>query len=481
MEKRTSVKSNYIYNLIYNIMNLIVPLITAPYTSRVLGADKIGIYSYTYALISTVIMVGALGSATYGQREIAGAGDNKKERSFLFWEIACIKGFFMILLSALFLLYSVRDDYFIYYLIEIPFLVAAVFDISWLFQGLEKFKYIAVRNMIVRAAGVVLLLLLVKKPDDLVIYLLIIGLSQLLGNLSMWHYLRENVYRLSIRKEMIGKHFRGLLVYFIPSVAYQIYAVLDKAMLGWIVGSEYENGYYEQAHKIINMTVGVFTAYTVVMRSRMTYLFARKDYDQIHKNMVRSSNVIALLVFPMSFGLAALAEGMVPWFFGEGYDAVVGLLLIFSPIFIFMGYNHLIGTHLLTPSGRQPKSNVGQLLAALANVIMNAILIPKLYSAGAAIASVISEFIIAAVYYWWVRKEFAFRIIVFTAYKKLIAAAGMFVVLYFVTQRLSVGILSSFLEILIGAAIYGGFLILLRDKFVLENGEVILRKVKRRR
>lgn len=480
MEKRNSVKSNYIYNLIYNVMNLIVPLITAPYTSRVLGADKIGIYSYTYALISTVIMIGALGSATYGQREIAGAGENKKERSALFWEIAFIKGTVMVLLSVLFLLYSARDHYFIYYLIEIPFLAAAVFDISWLFQGLEKFKYIAVRNMIVRAAGVVLLLLFVKKPDDLIIYLLIIGLSQLLGNLSMWPYIRGNVYKPFVRKEMIGKHFRGLLVYFIPSVAYQIYAVLDKAMLGWLVGSEYENGYYEQAHKIINMTVGVFTAYTVVMRSRMTYLFAKKEYEQINRNMVKSSNIIALLVFPMSFGLAALAKGMVPWFFGEGYDAVTDLLLVFSPIFIFMGYNHLIGTHLLTPSGRQPKSNVGQILAAFANIIMNAILIPKLYSIGAAIASVISEFIIAAVYYWWVRKEFAFSIIISTAYKKLIAAAGMFAVLHFVTQRLSVGIVNSFLEIFIGAAVYGICLILLRDKFVLENGGAILRKIMRR-
>ncbi len=468
MEKRTSVTKNYIYNLLYNILNILVPLVTAPYTARVLGADRIGIYSRTYAVISMVIMTGALGSAAYGQKEIAGARDDIRLRSNLFGEIVLIKGAFTAFVTLVFLLGASDSRDYPFYLIQSPFLIAAMIDISWFFQGIEKFKYIAVRNMCVRIAGVILLLLFVKSPGDLWKYLLIIGGSQLFGNLSMWPYIRGNIIKPHIRFRHIPLHIRGLTVYFIPSISYQIYAVLDKAMLGWIVGSDYENGYYEQAHKIVNMAVSVITAYTVVMRSRMSFLYAEFNKKAIQDNLKRSANIIALLAFPMSFGLLALARGVVPWFFGDGYEKVTTILCVLSPIFICMGYSHMMGTHILTPSGRQGKSNVGQCTAAGVNVMLNACLIPYLNSIGAAIASVCSELIIVFIYYWMVRKELSFEMLVSAAYKKVIAALIMFFILWNITKLFSAGVFSSFLEVLIGIMVYASALILLRDKFVTE-------------
>lgn len=478
MANRTSVTKNFIYNLLYNILNILVPLVTAPYTARVLGADKIGIYSRTYAVISMVIMIGALGSATYGQKEIASARDDIRLRSNLFNEIALIKGLFTILVTLVFLLGSWGSSDFQYYLIQIPFLIAAIVDISWFFQGIEKFKYIAIRNMCVRIAGVILLLLLVKSPGDLWKYLLIIGGSQLLGNLSMWPYLRGNIVKTNIRLQSIPMHIRGLIVYFIPSISYQIYAVLDKVMLGWIVGSDYENGYYEQANKIVNMAISVVTAYTVVMRSRMSFLYAAGNKQEIQDNLRKSANIIALLVFPMSFGLFALAKGVVPWFFGEGYDRVTEILYVFSPIFICMGYSHMMGTHILTPSGQQGKSNVGQCAAAGVNVVLNACLIPFLNSMGAAIASVLSELTIVFIYYWMVRKELSLKMLLSAAYKKIIAAGIMFLVLWNLTKSFSVSMVSSFLEVLIGIVVYGFVLVVLQDKFAKEMIHKVLNREK---
>lgn len=478
MANRTSVTKNFIYNLLYNILNILVPLVTAPYTARVLGADKIGIYSRTYAVISMVIMIGALGSATYGQKEIASARDDIRLRTNLFNEIALIKGLFTILVTLVFLLGSWGSSDFQYYLIQIPFLIAAIVDISWFFQGIEKFKYIAIRNMCVRIAGVILLLLLVKSPGDLWKYLLIIGGSQLLGNLSMWPYLRGNIVKTNIRLQSIPMHIRGLIVYFIPSISYQIYAVLDKVMLGWIVGSDYENGYYEQANKIVNMAISVVTAYTVVMRSRMSFLYAAGNKQEIQDNLRKSANIIALLVFPMSFGLFALAKGVVPWFFGEGYDRVTEILYVFSPIFICMGYSHMMGTHILTPSGQQGKSNVGQCAAAGVNVVLNACLIPFLNSMGAAIASVLSELTIVFIYYWMVRKELSLKMLLSAAYKKIIAAGIMFLVLWNLTKSFSVSMVSSFLEVLIGIVVYGFVLVVLQDKFAKEMIHKVLNREK---
>lgn len=476
MEKRTSIKKNYIYNLIYNMLNILIPLITAPYTSRVLGPDKIGIYSRTYSIISMVIMIGALGSATYGQKEIAGARDDVQLRTSLFCEIIMIKGLFTAFVSIIFLFITSGNSDYEFYLIQLPFLAAAMIDISWFFQGIEKFKYIAIRNMFVRIVGVVLLFIFVKSSADLWKYLLIIGGSQFLGNISMWPYIRGNISKPNVRLKLIPTHIRGLMVYFIPSISYQIYAVLDKAMLGWIVGSDYENGYYEQAHKIINMAISVITSYTVVMRSRMSFLYAEKNAIAIQNNLKKSANIIALLVFPMSFGLAALAKGMVPWFFGEGYDKVIDILYVFSPVFACMGYSHMMGTHILTPSGQQGKSNVGQCAAAGINVILNACLIPIFSSIGAAIASVISELTIVIIYYYMVRNELSVKLLVLTAYKKFIAAIIMFIFLWNISKMLPVSIASSFVGIFLGIIVYGCSLILLRDKFVREILHPIIHK-----
>lgn len=477
--KRDGVKANFIYNLIYNIINIIVPLLTAPYTSRVLGAANIGIYSYTYSIVSSLILFGALGTSTYAQKELAAAGDDIEKRSRLFWEIWLLKAAATTLIFIFFLPYAISTNYCYYYLLQIPFFVAGVFDISYLFQGMEKFKYIAVRNSLVRIAGIILLFLLVKDQNDLWIYLLIIGVSQMLGNFSMWPYLRGNLCRVKLSAKGVICHFKEVLIYFIPSVTYQIYAVLDKAMLGWLVGSDYENGYYEQAHKIINMVVNIISAYTVVMRSRMSSLFVKNAKEEIHNKMLVSYNFIAFLVFPMTFGLASVASGMVPWFFGNGYDAVIPLLYIFCPIFIFMGYSRMIGTHILTPSGRQVISNYAQISAAVVNIILNAILIPHFFAEGAAIASVTSEAVVMLVYFIMVRKEISFREMFDVAWKKVVAAIVMFTILFFIQKRLTVSIQASFLEIIIGTAVYGLVLLILRDQFVIKYWKLIWNRILR--
>ena len=465
-EVRAVRKANFIYNLIYNIVNIIVPLVTAPYTARVLGAENIGIYSYTYAIVSSVVMFGALGTATYGQKEIAAAGENIVERSEKFLEIWVLKAVTMVIAFLIFVPYAYQTTAWVYYALQIPYIVAGVFDISFFFQGIEKFRYIAVRNTIVRIAGIVLLFSLVKSSNDLWIYLLIISVSQLLGNLSMWPYLRGNICRVKLTTRKVMKHLSNVMIYFIPSITYQIYAVLDKAMLGWLVGSNYENGYYEQANKIVNLVVNVISAYTVVMRSRMSALFAQKRNEEIQEKMAVSYNVIAFLVFPMTFGIAAIAAGMVPWFFGDGYDAVIGLLYIFCPIFIFMGYSRMIGTHILTPSGRQQYSNYAQIIAAVVNITLNSLLIPRFFAKGAAVASVTAELVLVLVYYYMVRKEILLKQVIEMGWKKAIAAGIMFVFVFTIGKNFSISIFYTFVEILIGAIVYVIVLVVLRDAFV---------------
>jgi len=134
---KKSIAKNYIYNLIYQMLTILLPLITTPYLSRVLGAEPIGIYGYTVSIVTYFILFGTLGVSMYGQREIAYLQQDKKARSKTFWEIVIIRTITLSISILLFyLVYGRTGEYAIYYRILIIQLVANLFDISWFFQGI---------------------------------------------------------------------------------------------------------------------------------------------------------------------------------------------------------------------------------------------------------------------------------------------------------------------------------------------------------
>lgn len=478
---RRSVTKNYIYNMLFQVLNLLLPFITTPYVSRVLQADNIGIYSYTYSIITTFVLFGSLGVATYGQKEIAAAGDDKQKVSKLFWEINSVKFWAILVASLVYCIMTLMSGrYMLYFAVQFPYFISAALDISWFYQGIEDFKYVAIRGSLIKILSAVLVFVSVRKHDDLVIYLLIMCLSQMIGNIPMWIRLKQEVVRVHIRFCDLKRHLRPTMVYFIPSIATQVYAVLDKAMLGMIVRSDIENGYYEQAHKIVNMTMSIVTSYTVVMRSRMSYLFAQKNYTEIRKRTQESLHFVCMLVFPMGFGLAGIAKNFVPWFFGEGYEKVVDILYAFCPLYVLLGICTCIGTHILTPSGRQRKSNIGQVAGAIANLCLNAVLIPHLNSIGAAIASTMTEMIILIIYLYYSMEYVRTTDVMKISVKYFIAAVGMFALLRPLSNKLEPSILNSLVLMVFSGAIYALLLFVLRDSFFCNKLRVALEKGKRR-
>lgn len=478
MIKRASIKSNYFYNMTYQILNLILPLVTTPYISRVLGASNIGIYSYTYSIVSTFVLIGSLGIGTYGQREIATVNDDKKETSKLFWEILSVKTLSVLLSLFVYGIVIVAyEEYSIYFFIQIPYFVAAILDISWFYQGIENFKNVAIRNIVIRLLSIVLLFAFVKKDDDLIVYILILCASQILGNLTMWMKLPILIEKTNLKNLNLVKHIKPTFVYFIPTIAHQIYAVLDKTMLGIILNDNAENGYYEQAQKVISMATVVITSYTVVMRSRMTALFTKGDNTEIKRILKDSLGYITFISFPMTFGLAAIASNLVPWFFGEGYDKVTYILYVFCPYFVLLAFCHYIGTHVLTPSGRQMKSNMGQCTAAAVNAFLNFFWIQKWGAIGASCASILAELIILVFYLIYSSDYIKVSDLVKASAKNILASLIMFIVVYSVANHLPPMMLYTVLLIILGALIYLLILIVLREKYVLHVLSLVRGKI----
>jgi len=449
MLKTDNIKRNYFYSLLFQIINIIIPIITTPYLSRVLGVGKVGVYSFTYSFVSIFIMIASLGAGTYGQRTIASNIHDKEKISSSFVGIQTIKTISIILFMIIYIfVFCIEGENSIYFLIQIPYFIAAILDISWFYQGIEDFKFISLRNIMVKIICLILIFCLIKTPEDLSIYLLLLSLSMVFGNFVMWIKISKHIKKVKVEKHEILSHIRPMIVFFIPTIAYQIHMVSDKIMLGLMVEGTEENGYYEQAHKIINILITVVSSFNVVMRSRMTNLYSKGNEIEFKEKMNASICFVGFLIFPMALGLFSISRNFIPWFLGEEYTKVIKILMVFSPMFIFQGMRSCIGSSIITPCYLQKKANIAQCACSIVNIILNLFFINLLLSVGAAISSVVAEMILLIGYIIISKKYINLKSICKIIYKFFIAALIMTVFIFPLSYLLKSTIINTFLLIL---------------------------------
>ena len=274
MKQRASLSRNYIYNLFYQALALVVPLATTPYITRVLGPTRLGDYAYTSAIVSYFGIVAALGTVTYAQREIAVCQNSERDRSRIFFEILFLRLFMVGIVGVAYVVFLIfTTEYRLLYLIQICTVISWGFDVSWYFQGMENFRVTVIRNSAVKLAGLILIFLLVKTKEDLWIYTLILCGSALLGNMTMWPFLKGYVKKQPLGELRPLRHLRGSLVLFVSVVSIQIYTVLDQTMLGSMVNTT-QVGYYSQAIKIINICSSVLASLNTVFMPWIAALWA---------------------------------------------------------------------------------------------------------------------------------------------------------------------------------------------------------------
>lgn len=463
------VAKNYFYNLSYQILVLIVPLITTPYVSRVLGAKGVGTFSYTNSIVQYFILFGCVGLNLYGQREVAYVEHEKIKRDKVFWELATLR-IITVSISLLVYLLSVASHgaYAFLFLIMSLDVLASMVDISWFFQGIEDFKKIVVRNFIVKLTGVVLIFLFVKTSDDLYLYVICQSSTLLLGNLSMWVYIPKLVRKVQVRQLNIKKHIKPTLVLFLPQIATSVYTVLDKTMIGLLTGIEEEVAYYEQGQKIVKIAMTLVTSLGTVMMPRIANLFKQNQLKQVREHLLKSFRFVFFLSFPMMFGLMAISCNLVPWFFGRGYDKVVPNMMVISPILVIIALSNIMGTQYLLPIGRQKEYTFSVVVGCVVNFSMNLLLIPHLLSIGAAIATVIAESSVTGVQIYCIRKDFDFGQIMKENMHYIVSAFSMFVLTFFLARSLHPSIINTFVCIVAGEVVYLGLLAMMKDDMLLK-------------
>lgn len=480
-----SVKKNYIYNLIYQLFLIIVPLAVTPYVSRVLGVDGVGQYSYTYSIVTYFTLFAALGFAYYAQREIAKHQGEKKQQSIVFWEvfIARLIPVALVLIVYLFLAgFGVYGEkYNTLMLIMAINVVAVAFDVSFFLQGNEDFAKLVIRSVIIKVLGIAAIFIFVNDSDDVWVYTLIQSLTVILANLSLWLYLPKILTRVSIKELRPLRHLKPTLILFLPTIAISIYTSLDKTMIGIITGSDSENGNYEQAEKIVKMLMTIITSLGTVMIPRNSNKFKEGDIEGVRRNIYTSCKFVFFMGVPLCLGIICVADNVVPWFFGDGYDKAANIMKILSPIIIIIGLSNVFGLQFLIPTGRDKKYTAAVICGAVSNFVINIFLIYYLQSYGAAIATVIAETIVTTVMLIFIRKDINFLKILKNSFKYIIAGIVMFVPCYFMGVYLSPSIINTLLIVIVGAATYFLMLLVLRDRFFIDNVKSILNKVFRKK
>lgn len=474
---KKSITKNYLYNLSYQILVLLLPIITIPYVSRVLGAEAIGIYSYTLSITTYFILLGSLGIALYGQREIAYHSDNKEKRTQAFWEIFLLRCITMTITAIIFYCtFATQGEYALYYKILVLELVANCLDISWFFQGLEEFKKTVLRNVFVKILSIVCIFVFVKSPEDLVIYFIIYAAAIALGNLSLWLYVPKYIQKIRIKTLNLVQHIKPTIALFIPQIATQIYTVLDKTMIGMIIPDKSEVGYYEQAQKIIKMLLTIITSLGTVMIPRMAHTYIKGETEKLKSYMKQSFQFVWIFSIPIMLGIISISEKFVPLFFGPGYEKVVLLMSIVSPIIVIIGLSNVIGTQFLLPTKRQKAYTISVVMGAIVNFILNLILIRSHASIGASVATVVAEIVVTGIQLYCIRKEIPILEILKLSKNYIIAGICMFIGSVGVGMWINDNFLSIVAQVLTGMLIYFVLLILLKDAFL---GK-ILEKIKRK-
>lgn len=388
-----NLKKNFLYNTIYQLLLIILPLITAPYVARVLGASNLGIYSYTYSVAYYFLLLAKLGIDNYGSRTIARVRDDREKFLSTFWSLFFLQMLLAVIAIIFYFLYItfINHQYNVIFLIQSLWVIGALFDINWLFYGLERFKIIVTRNSILKFISFFLIIFCVKTRQDLWVYTLIMAGSSLSGFIVIWPIFLKDTRLVIPKPKLVFSHLKPLFVLFIPVIAISFFTLFNKIILKGIAGTT-QVGFYEAAEKIVIAPKGIISALGMVMLPRISSLgFTTAEMKQKKKYIDFSIIFSLILSFPCAFGLISVNYPLTVHLFGVPFRSSAILLAGLAITLPLYAWGNVVRSLILLPSENDRPYGVSVVLGAVVNIGTNLVLIPSLGALGAVVASILSE------------------------------------------------------------------------------------------
>lgn len=468
-----SIKKNFLYNIFLNISAVIFPLITAPYVSRVLEPDGIGINNFANTYAGYFALVALLGIPTYGVREVSKVRDDKKALSKLISELMSIAAITTIAVSLIFLLTiaivgQLTENYMIFLIAGFAIYLAP-FKINWYYQGIEDFGFITFRSLIIRTISVVLLFVFVREKGDLILFITLNVAGGILAD--VWNYVK--MWKSGIRPYFtltgLKQHLSPLFLLFSSSIAISIYTILDTLMIGFLTDYN-EVGFYSNAMHMSKVLLMVVTSLSIVVVPRVSLYMKENNIEKINELMNKSFSVVLFLAFPAAIGMACLSPFFVPLFFGERFLGAVLPLMILSMLIIAIGLNNLTGVQVLIGMGLDKLFLYSVLMGTISNFVLNMCLIPLYGAVGASISSIFAETLILGVTSFYVYRYTPVRINQVRELFKVVLGSFPFIPMIVLLSSFLHGWILIFVFSICGSIFYLTFELILKNK----SAELIL-------
>jgi len=451
-----STRKNAAYNVAYRVFSILLPIVTAPYLSRVVGKAGVGLYEYAWSISYMFCLAGMLGLENYGTRAIARVRDQQESLNRTFseiWQMQLMVAGLALAGYGAYVAFIAGEERFIALNLTLMS-VSCLVNLDWCLMGLDQFKPIALRNAAVKLLAAAAVFLFVKGPEDLWVYALVWSLATLIGCLSCAFSLKDKVRLVRVSFANVMGRLAPCALLSITVIAVSVYRQMDKVMVGALAGMA-QNGLYGNAEKITYCLSGFISAIGTVMLPKVSRLTRQGQTVRVLRHIDLSMELILCMVSAMAFGVAAVADRFAPLFFGEAFAASGPLMAALAFTLIAIGFANVIRTQWVLPQGQDRIFIISVSAGAVVNLLANCLLIPRMQAMGAVVGTLMAEFSVPLVQWLFLRRSLPYR-----RYLSYAAAYGVIGGIMLVTARLLGralpldGWAGLCLQVLAGAAVY---------------------------
>ena len=477
-----SLKSNFVYNLINTSLGILFPLISFPYASRILMAKGIGEVNFFQSIIQYIVLFTSLGIPMYAIREIAKVREQTSARNKTLLEILILNLLLTVLgyLAVLVIINTVgkvKLNIALFLILSLAIVLTTI-GCDWFYQGIEDFKYITIRGIIVRSCALIFLFVFVRTENDLLYYAVCITVGSLGGNVFNFFRLKRYVdfSELFNRDLKPFRHLKPVLRIFMLILIISIYINLNVVMLGFMKNNE-SVGFFTSATKLTQVILMVVTSLGTVLLPRMSNMISNNQMSEFKELAQKSLDFIVLVTLPITMGLILLSDYLIIIFCGNDYLPAISTLRILAPIIIFIGVSNVFGIQILYPQGHERIVIFATAAGALINFIINLWLIPKYSQDGAAIATFIAELLVTVVMCVIGRR------LLWVSWKKdywvyLFGTFAMGLIVYLIKQIEINFTVDFIISIIAGLIVYFLVLLLVKDPFYIMGKNIVMNKLK---
>jgi O-antigen/teichoic acid export membrane protein len=466
----SGLRKNIAFNALLSLSQILFPLVTFPYASRILGPSGMGAVSFADNFITYFLIFSALGIPLYGVREIAKVKNDQIALGRVFSELIVIHFITSIISVGILLIicfssHKLLADFELYQ-IGMGILLGNVFIAEWFFQGIEKFQYIAVRTVLIRLFTIALLFLLVQSPADKNSYYALNLVATVIAAMVNSYAVSKHA-SISFKNLSLKRHFKPLLVIFSNSIITTIYLVFDTIILGFLT-NDVHVGYYAASMRISKISLALIGVLSAVLLPRLTVAFREGHLDEARSLLEKSISFVVFLSIPIAIGTFCLSTEIIALFAGVKYLPAVSSLQILCFIVCFVGMAQVFAHQILLPLHQEKKILYASLCGVIVSLVLNFTLIPLFQQNGAAMSSVITEATVTVVLFYFSVKLFRLKFPVVQLLQAVLTSLLFFIIRILVIEMTGLPILIIFFTFLFSAVVYA-----VMQLFVWKNKAVI--------